>query len=219
MTADDALQRAYAELLRARAPAPADRARCSSPEALLALAERQSSEESRLSTLDHVMSCVACRRELDLVRAAVAAGEAAGPTVAHSTRIAPPGGRQMPLRPLALAAGIIVVIGVGVLSRERSTPGTSVLRGGASTVPLLAPERQRDGGVLLRWRAVDDAPRYRVEVFTSSGASVAEFVAVDTSIVVSPMTLAGRPDTLRWMVTALQIDGGELRSPMGRITP
>src|SRR5215204_3683760 len=43
------------------------------PEALLALAERSGSEASRLEALDHVMACDACRRELDLVRASIAA--------------------------------------------------------------------------------------------------------------------------------------------------
>lgn len=217
MTDDGALQQAYEELLTARAPA--DRARCPSPEALLALVERQASEDARLTTLDHVMSCAACRRELDLLRVAVAAANAAGSSGADSTRSVQRGIPRIPLRPLALAAGIVVVIGVGVVSRERYAPGTSVLRSGASTGALLVPVRQPDGGVLLRWRAVDDAPRYRVEVFTSSGASVVELVVVDTSLVVSSMTFRGRTDTLRWTVTALRTDGGELRSPMGRISP
>ena len=35
------------------------------PEALLALAERSGSEATRLEVLDHVMTCDACRRDLD----------------------------------------------------------------------------------------------------------------------------------------------------------
>ena len=218
MNDDRLLREAYAELTAARRPK--DRAACPSPESLLALAEREGDEEARLATLDHVMVCEPCRSELDLLRAAgdastqAAAGSASDDRSGRSRR----GARLWPARPLAIAAGIVVVIGVGVISR-RAGDEPARLRGGDTALPLLAPERAADGGVLLRWRSVSDAPRYRVEVYTPSGTTVAEAVVTDTAFVVGPAALAGRPDTLSWMVTALRSDGGEVRSARGRITP
>ena len=61
---------------------------CPAPEALLALVRREGPEETRLATLDHVMSCADCRSEFDLLRsielAGAEAGAAAAPGVAGS---------------------------------------------------------------------------------------------------------------------------------------
>jgi hypothetical protein len=220
MTDDRMLRDAYAELIAVRAPASCEG--CPPPEALLALVEREADEDTRLATLDHAMGCAHCRGELDLLRAATDASTQVGGGASTfgladgSHRRA----RRWPVRPLAIAAGIVVVIGVGVISRN-SGDGPSQLRGGEAPLPLplLGPERSSDGGVLLRWRSVADAPRYRVEVYGSSGATVAEGVVSDTTFTVSATMLSGRPDTLSWMVTALRSDGGEVRSQLGRITP
>jgi hypothetical protein len=217
VTDDPRLREAYAELIAARAPT--NREACPSPEALLVLVEREGDEEARLATLDHVMGCARCRAELDLLRAAthastqVAAGSASDATVSPVR-----GARRWPMRPLAIAAGIVVVIGVGVISRGAGDERLQ-MRGDVAPLSLLGPERASDGGVLLRWRSVADAPRYRVEVYATSGATVAEGIVSDTFFVVSSAALAGRPDTLSWMVTALRSDGGEVRSTLGRITP
>jgi hypothetical protein len=50
------------------------RERCVAPEAMLALLRREGPEEQRLQTLDHVMACGACRREMDLLRSIEQAG-------------------------------------------------------------------------------------------------------------------------------------------------
>ena len=218
MTDDRRLRDAYAELILARAPV--DRAGCSTPEALLALVEREGDEELRLATLDHVMACARCRSELDLLRAATdastqAASERLPDDIARAGRSRP---RRWPVRPLAIAAGIVVVIGVGVIARGPGNERTQ-LRGGETALALLGPERASDGGVLLRWRSVADSPRYRVEVFSPSGATVAEGVVSDTTFAVSASALAAGRDTLSWMVTALRADGGEVRSPLGHIAP
>jgi hypothetical protein len=218
VTEDPRLREAYAELIAARAPT--NREACPSPDALLALVEREGNEDARLATLDHVMGCARCRADLDLLRAAtdastqVAGGSASDEMVSPARR----GARRWPVRPLAVAAGIVVVIGVGVISRGAGDERPQ-LRGGAAPLTLLGPERASDGGVLLRWRSVTDAPRYRVEVYAPSGTTVAEGIVSDTTFLVSSATLAGRPDTLSWMVTALRADGGEVRSTLGRITP
>lgn len=215
MTDDARLRSAYEQLLAARTPA--DRAGCPAPEALLALAERTGDEDARLATLDHVLGCTWCRSELDLLRASA---DAASTVVRESARVSR-GVRRIPVRTLAMAAGIVVVIGVGVIAREREGGGNErgVLRGTAPSVVLAIPERRADGAVLLRWSSLNDAARYRIELFTATGATVGDAVVRDTTYVVSAAVMNGATGPLSWMVTAIRSDGAERSSPMGQIAP
>ncbi len=215
MTDDGALRDAYRELLDARAPR--DRAACPSPETLLAVVERRGAETTRLATLDHVMSCAACRRDLDLLRTAAASAEQAAAGEAPALRVVRGGRatRHFPMRSLAVAAGLVVAVGVGLLSWH---PGTRqpLLRGDEHMVVLLAPQSRPDGSALLRWRTVPGAAAYRVEVFAPNGRTVAADTVSDSTFV---LPAADRSAELRWMVTALHADGHEVRSRAERITP
>lgn len=206
MIDDGELRHAYDELLRTGRPR--DRAACPSPEALLALVEREGPESVRLETLDHVMSCSPCRRDFDLLRTATdSATRALAERGVHSIG----GRRHLPWRPIAVAAGIVVAVGIGLLSREMR-PTTPLLRGSEHTVSLLAPESRPDGSMLLRWRRLPDAARYHVELFTPSGRMVAGATLAESSYVVAPGVVKAAGDSLRWMVTAIRADGSEARS-------
>jgi hypothetical protein len=213
MTDDARLRRAYDELVAARAPA--DRAGCPAPEALLRVVEREGDETSRFATLDHVLTCARCRPELDLLRA----GTDAASMVAPASSTSASGIRRLPLRTLAMAAGIVVVIGVGVIAREEGGQGRRTLRGTGSAITLGIPERRGDGALVLRWSRVEDAPRYRVELFTTSGATLALAVVSETTYVARPDPSFVGTGSLRWMVTAMIADGAERSSPVGRIPP
>jgi len=213
MTDDAALRDAYRELLEARTPS--DRSGCPAPEALLAVVERRGSDATRLATLDHVMGCAACRRDFDLLRtAAVSAERAAGdaPTL-HVVRGGGRATRRLPLRSLAVAAGLIVAVGVGLLTWHPGTP-QPLLRGDANTVVLLPPEQRADGSALLRWRTVPGAAAYRVEVFAPNGRTVAADTVSDSTFVLPAVDASAQ---LRWMVTALHGDGHEVRSRAERV--
>lgn len=213
MIDDGELRQAYDELLRTRAPR--DRPACPSPEALLSLVEREGSEVERMRTLDHVMSCMACRHDFDLLRTAT---ESAARTLTELGTVQSIGTRRhLPWRPLAIAAGLVVAVGIGMLSRDVRTPTPPLLRGSGHTVTLLAPEPRPDGSLLLQWRRLPDAARYRVELFTPSGRMVAGATLADSSYVVAPGA-AAFGDSLRWMVTAIRGDGSETRSRTERLT-
>lgn len=214
MTDDTALRDAYRELVAARAPN--DRSSCPAPEAMLAVIERTGDEHARLATLDHVMSCAACRHDFDLLRtAAQSAAEAAGDgkPALHVVRGGGRPTRRFPLRSFAVAAGLIVAVGVGLLSWQ---PGSRrpLLRGDANTVVLLAPESRPDGSALLRWRTVRGAAAYRVEVFAPDGQTVAADTVSDSTFVLPAAEVS---DQLRWMVTALHGDGHEVHSRAERV--
>lgn len=218
MTDDAALRDAYRELMAARAPR--DRSACPSPETLLAVVERRGDEASRLATLDHVMRCADCRRDFDLLRAAAASAREAGegdagadaPTL-HVVRGGAGTARRFPMRTFAVAAGLVVAVGVGLLSWH---PGVQqpLLRGDEHTVVLLAPEARADGGALLRWRTVPGAAAYRVEVFTPAGRTVVADTVSDSTFVLPAADVNGE---MRWMVTALHGDGHEVHSRAERI--
>lgn len=219
MTDDAALRDAYRELTAARAPS--DRSACPAPEALLAVVEKQGDDASRLATLDHVMRCAACRRDFDLLRAAAASANEAGGDEAsglHVVRGSAGATRRLPWRSLAVAAGLVVAVGVGMLTWR---PGTQppLLRGDAHTVVLLSPEGQADGSALLRWRTVPGAAAYRVEVFAPNGRTVVADTVSDSTFVLPAAASAGNAEPLRWMVTALHGDGYEIRSRAERVTP
>ena len=119
--------------------------------------------------------------------------------------------RRLPWRPLAIAAGLVVAVGIGVLSRDVRTTAPPLLRGSGHTVALLAPEPRPDGSLLLQWRRLPDAARYRVELFTPSGRMIAGATLADSAYVVPPGTVAAG-DSLRWMVSAIRGDGSEAHS-------
>lgn len=217
MTDDVILRDAYEELLVARTPG--DRGACPPPEALLAIIERTGNETDRLGTLDHVMTCVRCRRDLDLLRtAAVAAGETLSEPVATLSFARSGTSRRFPLRPLAIAAGLVVAVGIGLLSRK---PGERppLLRGSEHTVVLVPPEHRSDGSTLLRWRPLPGALRYRVEVFAPTGRTVVSDTVADSTFLLSATASADPGEQLRWMVTALHGDGHEVHSRAERVEP
>src|SRR5215203_5264891 len=114
------------------------------PEALLALAERSGSEASRLEALDHVMACDACRRELDLVRASIAA---AGVPRQRTWFRSPSIGL------MAIAATLLAVAGVRLFtaSSRGDIESGPVLRGG-SVVATYPARWIPSVGAGLAWR-------------------------------------------------------------------
>ena len=219
MTDDATLRDAYRELVAAREPR--DRRACPAPEALLAVIERKGDDTTRLATLDHVMSCAACRRDFDLLRTAALSAEqsaASDKPALHVVRGSGSSARRFPLRSIAVAAGLVVAVGVGMLTWH---PGTHqpLLRGDANTVVLLAPEQRPDGSALLRWHTVAGAMAYRVEVFAPTGRTVVADTVNDSTFVLPATAGADNREQLRWMVTALHGDGHEVRSPAERVIP
>jgi hypothetical protein len=210
MTDDAEFREAYRELLTARTPR--DRRACPSPESLLAVVERRGAEATRLATLDHAMSCADCRADFQLLRTAAVSAEQAARDEAPALRLVRGGGiGHFPLRSMAVAAGLVVAVGIGLLSWHPGTP-KPLLRGEEHTVVLLAPEQHADGSALLRWRTVPGAAAYRIEVFTPSGHTVVADTVRDSTFVLPAATDNAHEEQLRWMVTALHGDGHEVHS-------
>jgi hypothetical protein len=198
------LQELYAQAVARRDAAPTPE--CVTPDELLALVRREGPEAARLAALDHVMGCNPCRREFDLLRALEAAGGAAG---RNRTSI----GRRF--IPLALAASLLLAVGIGLAVRDRAQPG-DVPRGVHGLV-LLSPPNEVAAGQPIRfvWQPVPGARRYRVELLDEQDATVFSGFTADTTLVWSGSEL--RPGSAyRWWVRDAT-PGAQLASPLRRL--
>jgi hypothetical protein len=201
---DERLRELYATALRGRA-AGTDGAH-PSPEALAALVRREGAEAERLATLDHVMSCADCKRDFDLLRAVERAGVESG----ASSR---PGARRSWFMPAALAASLLVAIGLG---RGLMTPANDTTRGdGDAAIVLIHPAAEASAGdsLVFAWRPVPGASRYELELLDAGGSLAASASTTDTTA--SPGAARGLPPgDYRWWVRATTSDARTLRSAL-----
>ena len=199
---DERLRELYAASLAGRPAGTTHPA----PEALAALARREGSEDERLATLDHVMSCVECRRDFDLLRSVERAGTAAGVATGGATR-------RSWVMPAALAATLLLAVGLGRQLLRHPADDTS--RGETGGVVLVQPEADMPAGQPLTfvWRRVAGATRYEVELLDSTGAVAASAATADTSAT-PDSARALPPGEYRWWVRALMADTRTVRSPL-----
>lgn len=190
---DKQLREIYARAMTSRGAKSGRTADCPLPEAVLALIRREGSEDARLATLDHVMSCADCRSEFDLLRSIELAGAEAGGEVRP--------GRRSWLVPTALAASVFFAVLIGRLALP-TAPGNEVVRSGPDAgVALIAPPPESPAGspMLFAWHQIPGASRYRLEVLTSGGEVALEAETADTAI-----TLQGAaglaPGDYKWWV-------------------
>jgi hypothetical protein len=185
----------------------AHRASCPAPEAIQALARREGEEATRLATLDHVMSCGDCRAEFDLLRTVEEAGVRAGAGSAP--------GRRRWMMPAALAASLLVAVGLG--RRALSSSNDTVRSGETGRVELLAPGAEVTAGipVTFAWRPVADASRYRLEVLNQAGDLAVEAETHDTTLT-SESAARLTAGSYQWWVIALSPAPGP-RSELRRL--
>jgi len=203
---DEQLRLAYRASLEARAHA--SQGSHPKPEALVAVAERSGSEAVRLEVLDHIMSCGTCSRELDLIRASLAA---AGMPRQRTWFRSPAIGL------MAIAATLLLVAGVKLVFTSGDLETGSRLRGGSavSTYPV---RWLPTGAAGLAWHPVTDASSYRLEVIDESGAAVVDSTMGDTTFVLFDSAARNRRG-LTWTVTATLGDGSAVSSLPIRLVP
>lgn len=181
---------------------------CVTPEALLAVVTREGPEDERLATLEHVMSCATCHREYEWLTAVdQAAREAEGAEAPVRLR---PWWRGAPL---ALAASLVAVVGVGVLLSGVLKRNPELERGGQGDIVLVGPgtEPAADVPLVFTWHALPGASRYVLEIQHSDGAVARADTTADTTFTVTDPagTLPG--SGYRWWVREVT-DGSEPRS-------
>jgi hypothetical protein len=203
---EERLREIYAGLMTSRGARAGGRtAVCPAPETLLALVKREGGEDERLATLDHVMSCIDCRKEFDLLRSI----ELAGARTGAATR----SGRRWVV-PAALAASALLAVVIGRFALPPA-PESEVWRSGPDAgVTLMAPPREVAAGspIIFAWRPIAGATHYRLEILTGDGAVALEAETADTSLTLqSAADLA--PGDYQWWVGATSA-GNSARSAL-----
>jgi hypothetical protein len=176
------------------------------PEAILAVVQREGLEAARLDTLDHLMSCAACHREYEWLKAVDEAGlESAGDGARAGQRPWWQG------RAVALAASLVLGLGAALLARSAMQRGPEPVRGGEGDIALIAPAPNAAAGgpVAFSWRPVAGVSRYVLEVQRPDGSVAVSDTTADTVATVSPERLAS--GAYRWWVREVT-DGAEPRS-------
>ena len=201
---DDRLRELYATALTGQSAAAGEHP---APEALAELVRREGSEEARLATLDHVMRCAECRREFELLRSVERAGVESGAAGRAS-------GRRAWLMPAALAASVLLAVGIG--RTVLRSAGDDTTRGdGHGVVVLVQPGREAGAGedLTFAWRAVPGASRYELELLDAGGGVLASAATTDTTV--SPAAARSLPPgDYRWWVRATTPDARSFRSAL-----
>jgi hypothetical protein len=166
------------------------------PERLRAVADRRADEDERATVLEHVRMCPTCRNGYNLLRSLDEAGRQ----------------RRWAL-PAALAASLILVLGVGTW-RVMSRGPDDLERGTSEGVTLIAPVGGSMDSVDRRfvWRAVGGALDYELQLVDEGGSLVFRIVTADSTTQL-PDSVPLSPGTeYRWMVAAQLRNGRRLES-------
>ena len=213
---DQRLRELYQHAVEARTAAT--RADCPDADALLALARREGSEEERLRTLDHAMSCGDCMRELELLRAIEKAGGASGASVTTRRDTVVSWRRAVPL---ALAASAVLAVGL-VVGRDRGDQRglDDPTRGADVAITVHAPREVELGAgdsLVLAWQPASGAGRYVVEVLDADGRPAIADTTSDTTHVVRDLGRLAAGRDYRWWVRTPASDGAQRASALFRL--
>jgi hypothetical protein len=201
---DAELRELYAQVMARRATS--NRVERIAPEKLLDLVERQGPEAERLELLDHVMARADLAREFELLR---------------SIAEAQPRERHRGIVPLAIAAGLVMVIGASVIVQQMSDrgPASDVVRGPGDELILVSPHGELAAGVSVTfiWRAVEGAVVYELELLDSDGAILYAASTRDTTLALPAAISLDPGEVYSWWVRAMQADGSERASRVQRM--
>jgi hypothetical protein len=179
-----------------------------SPDAILALIQREGPEDERLAALEHVMSCAACHREYEWLTAVnESALEAEGGARAAARRWS-----WSQVAPLAVAAALLLTVGTAVVVKERRGPEPE-RGGGAGDIALVAPAEgaTAPGSLVFVWHPLAGASRYLLELQRRDGSVAFSDTTSDTTFTLTEPGRVLTDPEYRWWVRETT-DGAEARS-------
>ena len=105
------------------------------------------------------------------------------------------------MAPLALAASVLLLIGIGV-GYQRLAEGPDVFRGGPQSIVLLTPASAvtANSELAFAWSRVPDARSYEFELLDRNNTPVVSRMTKDTVMVLSEGEVP--PGEYRWWVRA-----------------
>jgi hypothetical protein len=180
---------------------------CPTETELLSAVRGEGVETERLRVLDHALKCPACRRELALLNA-LSSGAARGASQPIKER------SWTRWAPAALAASLVLAVGVAGVARLRTRSGEDITRGVSVTGPALVTPANgaavSSGLVRFVWRPVADVIHYTLEVDAPDGTVLVSSQTRDTALT-APIAGTAVGEN-RWLIRAKMQDGSEKRS-------
>jgi hypothetical protein len=202
---DEALKAAYAPALHESTTTHGPD--CPAETELLSAVRGEGSESERLQVLDHALKCPACRRDLALLHAVSTAEMRAAPRAIRErswTRWVP----------AALAASLMLAVGLTGVDRWRNRGAEEITRAGGAAGPVLVTpangSAMRAGLVRFAWRPAPGVIQYTLEVDATDGTVRYSTQTRDT--VLTAAIAATAVGENRWLIRAKMQDGSERRS-------
>lgn len=157
------------------------------PERLHDLAARRGPEAQRLTDLDHVMSCEACRSGYELLCSVEAARE---PDATRHRWV------------VAAAALLLLAVGLTTL-RPRAAPDGALMRDGAAAPHPVSPAGAVPPAAArtFTWRAVPAASRYDFALLDAAGTPLHTAATADTTYTL-PMNVVLNAGDYQWVTSA-----------------
>lgn len=157
------------------------------PQRLHDLAARRGLEAQRLTDLDHVMSCEACRSGYELLCSVEAARE---PDATRTRWV------------VAVAALLVLAVGLTTL-RPRPAPDASIMRDGAAVPRPVAPAGavEPTAARTFTWHAVPAATRYDFALLDAAGTPLHTAATADTTYTL-PMNVVLAAGNYQWVTSA-----------------
>src|SRR3954451_2437799 len=192
---DEALRAAYEPALRESAMRHGPD--CPTENELLSAVRGDGDETERLRVLDHALKCPACRRELALLHAVSSVAPRAARRVIRDLSWQ----RWMPA---ALAASLMLAVGLAGVVRRRTHGAEDITRAAAAAGPVLvAPPNGAAVGIGVArfvWRPIAGVIQYTLEVDATDGTVLVSSLTRDTTFSATiPATAVGEN---RWLIRA-----------------
>ena len=202
---DEALRAAYKPVLQESTTTHGPD--CPSERELLSAVRGEGNDAERLRVLDHATKCPACRRELALLHAVSTAEMRATPRAIRDIS-------WQRWKPAALAAALVLAVGLASVVRLRGRDTEEITRAGADARPVLVSPSNgaavSTGFVRFVWRPIPGVIQYTLEIDASDGTVLFSAPTRDTTFraTISPTAVGEN----RWLVRAKLQDGSEQRS-------
>lgn len=179
-------------------------------DAMIDVLEHHGSEDHRREIMAQILRSPACREEFELLRALVRAGEEAEAPAEPEPSFKIPALTPMQWR---IAAGIFLLVGVGLIGFIVKTRPANQLRAGGSAIPMYDPrdeERVRSLPGFVYGR-VEGAVDYRFQLLSESGAIMYSTHGTDT-VVFIPSEVEIPTGRYLWNVTVSMAGGNSINS-------
>lgn len=221
----DGISKAYRDSLRNKAPEGG--ASCPTPERLARCALGEARRKERAEIIRHAADCTACAAAMkSLLALSAGTDEAAARLAARSSRQQAGRSRNKwafwtrPIpKPAAVAMAAVLVIAALAVWIPRFGNRPAVRGGEGTRIALVSPLKTASakGAVEFKWRGVEAADGYTVELFDKSFRSLWRSDRVTGNSVRLPAEVRGRltpGETYFWTVRTATAGGTEIKSSL-----